>query len=443
MKQVWDGVVDPLIGIASDKINTKWGRRKPWMLTFIWPMFIFWVAMWIVPLEGRWESDVAVVTYYAVTVLLFSTLGSLVMVPYNAMIPDMATDYHSRTFIVFFTLIFGIIGGSVASVLWDTMVNAYSSNVGERRGYFYAAITLGLPIIAFMLVAIVAGKERKLKVVKEEPDANESKKQKLVALSKQISKDLGDILKFLPFIFLLGLNIITQVAGSFYMNNFILWIKYVRDEADQTSISLFVLQTSAALSLVFWAIFARLSGKISTYMVSSLFASVALLVLFLFPQSANGVYFLNVFCLSFGSSASNLVTFALMPDVVAMNEEVSGLRREGLFYSFFALTSKVAQGFASLFATYALSYSGYLNPTEQQEQGVTGQEPQVVTVLNFLVTLFPLVLRILGILTALGYWWSVKRLNISRTEVIASDKIPILQTDSANVIAATSSVPAM
>ena len=29
---IWNGINDPLMGNLSDKTNSKWGRRKPWII---------------------------------------------------------------------------------------------------------------------------------------------------------------------------------------------------------------------------------------------------------------------------------------------------------------------------------------------------------------------------------------------------------------------------
>ena len=51
-----DVVTDPLIGALSDRVGTRWGRRKPWMIIGT-PLFL--VAVWhvFVPGEGASTTD--------------------------------------------------------------------------------------------------------------------------------------------------------------------------------------------------------------------------------------------------------------------------------------------------------------------------------------------------------------------------------------------------
>ena len=61
-----------------------------------------------------------------------------------------------------------------------------------------------------------------------------------------------------------------------------------------------------------------------------------------------------------------------MPDVVSMNEKLSGLRREAIFYN---LIAKIGTGFAQMGSNYSLSIFGYLNPSEQYQtsRGAIGE----------------------------------------------------------------------
>ena len=62
-----DAVTDPLIGWASDRTITRWGRRKIWVAPSILPLSAVYVAIWLVPpfsTEGK-------LGYYFAMLILF------------------------------------------------------------------------------------------------------------------------------------------------------------------------------------------------------------------------------------------------------------------------------------------------------------------------------------------------------------------------------------
>jgi len=76
--RLWDAVNDPLFGLMSDRIRTRWGRRRVLLLFGSVPLGISFMLMWIVPPFGQ----LGLAFYYALTFVLFDTAFTIVHVGY-------------------------------------------------------------------------------------------------------------------------------------------------------------------------------------------------------------------------------------------------------------------------------------------------------------------------------------------------------------------------
>jgi len=91
---VWDAVNDPLFGHLSDRTKTPWGRRRPWLLVGI-PLFLLsYVLVFWVP---DWARSPAVLPYYfALAIVLYETMATLVWTNYGALFPEMFRGLSQR-----------------------------------------------------------------------------------------------------------------------------------------------------------------------------------------------------------------------------------------------------------------------------------------------------------------------------------------------------------
>jgi Na+/melibiose symporter-like transporter len=127
------------------------------------------------------------------------------------------------------------------------------------------------------------------------------------------------------------------------------------------------------------------------------------------PNIDMWIYFSTVILIGIGSASGYLVVNSLIPDVVAMNERRTGKRREALFYSFYSFVGKVAQGVALLSSNYLLAATGYIPPYKQAALGMPGQNHETITALSWLVSMVPLILRILGFGFGILYYFVARR----------------------------------
>jgi GPH family glycoside/pentoside/hexuronide:cation symporter len=88
-------------------------------------------------------------------------------------------------------------------------------------------------------------------------------------------------------------------------------------------------------------------------------------IFFVQPGQVAALYLLCV-VISFGVAAAYVVPWAMLPDVIELDELQTGQRREGIFYAFMTLLQKVGLAGGLLVVGYALELSGFVSGSATQ-----------------------------------------------------------------------------
>ncbi len=144
--KLWDGVNDPLMGILSDRTRSRHGRKRVYILFGALPLAVSFVLLWMVPLGINQWLQFALAT---LSLTLYATAYTVVVVPYMALVPVMSSDYDERTQITGLRAVlstFGTILGGGAAML----VSLFSD---EALGLRIIAVAFGSFTLASLLIA--------------------------------------------------------------------------------------------------------------------------------------------------------------------------------------------------------------------------------------------------------------------------------------------------
>jgi GPH family glycoside/pentoside/hexuronide:cation symporter len=104
--------IDPAVGTLSDRLHTRWGRRRPLMLIGALLASLSLVAFFHVP---RFGSPIAQACYMSAMVLIGFTGYSLYSVPYLIMASEIASNDDERRRIMSWRVVFMAIGLSISA----------------------------------------------------------------------------------------------------------------------------------------------------------------------------------------------------------------------------------------------------------------------------------------------------------------------------------------
>jgi GPH family glycoside/pentoside/hexuronide:cation symporter len=388
--RLWDAVNDPLIGTLSDRINTRWGRRRPFLLFGAIPFGLTFTLLFIVP---PWEASWARAAYYIVVFLLFDSLYTIINVPYSALMPELTSDYDERSSLAGWRITFSILAALVTGGLFKPLAEeVFAPLLGEgvmaiRGGYALSAAVWSITLVVpyFILVRAFREKERapvrgELHPVRTFREVFANRPFRLAALVYLLTFTTVDIVLLVFIRFL---------------------VDYVRVEPGFDNILLATVLGLALITMPLTVALMRRLGKRRAYMVSMAFLAVVLAIMSQVPPGGqNQVLIAGIFA-GLGYGAANTLPWALVADVIEADELRTGQRREGVFYGYLVFFRKLAAALATFSVGHVLDATGFVSSVTGS--AFVAQPPAALLAMRFFIGVVPPIMLMLAILAVWRY----------------------------------------
>ncbi|PWB70091.1 MAG: MFS transporter [Anaerolineales bacterium] len=389
----WDYINDLLIGYLVDRTRSRWGRRRPYLLFGFIPFGVaFAMLWWRPPFESQW----ALAIYYAAAYFVYDTILTVVSLPFFALTPELTQDYDERTSLTSYRMAFSLVGGLVAFIVPLMIIGTMRpENTGKvfQMGVIFA-IASSLPL----LITFFGTREREEYAHQEQPTLRES---------------LRAARRNRPFLFAAGIFLFTWTAIEIIQNMLLFFLKYRMDLEAESDIVAGAVFVTAIIVLPFWVWASQKTDKRKSYIYGMLFLSAVMLTLIFIDPSLGFNYVISLAALAgFGVSAVHVLTWAMIPDAVEVDELESGARHEGMFYALVSLFKKVASSISIPLTLLVLDWSGFISNASQQPESA-------VWAIRILMGPVPSLFLLGGILFAVFYPLSRESHAKAREEIAA------------------------
>ncbi len=397
--KIWDAVNDPIVGVLSDRTESKWGRRFPWMIYGSIPFGVFFFLQWLVPqfsadpVVNQW----ALFWYFVIVAILFNTAYTAVNLPYTALTPELTQDYDERTSLNSFRFAFSISGSILSLILAFIIFGVIKDNPAQQY-----LILGGLSALLSILPIYwcVWGTYQRVMA------AEQHRRDTIVEESIPYFQQLKIAFSNRPFLYVIGIYLCSWLALQNTVTIIPYFVKNWMGLSDQEfTLVIIAVQIPALVMLFVWSRVSRQLGKKVTYFMGMGLWILAEIGLFLLQPGQTGLMYGLAVLAGLGVSTAYLIPWSMMPDVIELDELNTGQRREGIFYGFMVLLQKVGLAIGLFFVGQVLQASGFLETVAGQPEPT--QPASALLAIRVMIGPFPIVVLLIGLV--LAYYYPITR----------------------------------
>jgi GPH family glycoside/pentoside/hexuronide:cation symporter len=376
--RIFDAVTDPVIGFLSDRTQTRFGRRRPYIA--LGSPFI--ALMMYLLFNPPIASPTFETAWFGVCIYALFLFWTAVVVPFESLGPEITFDYNERTSLFGLRdgfLLAGTLAAASAPATVQWLFGLTADNAGERMKFFWIAVIYAPLLIGTCWWCVLAIRENQ-------------KNAKLTTFG--IWRGLRQVTRNRPFIILLIAYTVSAIGNNLPATLILYYVEYVL-QSKLADFFLLLYFVTGILFLPGWVIISRKTGKKAAWLASMAINTGAFIGVFFLGPGDAVIYGILVFLSGIGFGATLAIPSAIQADVIDYDELLTGERREGQYIGLWSISKKFAAAIGVGAGLSILGMAGYTPNVEQS--------PQVQFALRTLYSLVPSICNIIAIFIALAY----------------------------------------
>lgn len=406
--RIWDAVSDPMMGIISDRTQTKWGKYRPYLL-WVAPFFsICGILLFTTPdLNYGGKLIWAYVTY-----ILMMTVYTGINVPYGAMLGVMTDDSNEKTVFSSFRMFFAYGGSFISLFLWEPLTNMMGG-YNSPGGWFWAMVTIATACFVMFILCFFMTKEH-LKTVS----------------TVSVGSDFKALLSNKPWWLLIGaalcFNLFNTVRGA--------TVAYFFQDIIGPSVSLAffgivfafyaglflgVGEVSNMVGVASCVPIASKLGKKTTFILVNASLVVLSVLFFFIPCTPSGYWVMLIFqiLISILTGIMSPLVWSMYADVSDYAELEFKTASTGLIFSSSSMAQKFGGAIGGAAVLWLLSGFGYITDPELLAAGNVIQPDSALICLRWLMSFIPACVALLSVCIVWFYPLTTERINKINAEL--------------------------
>lgn len=342
---IWDAIMDPVVGIISDRTESRWGKFRPYMLFGSIPYAILAVMAFTTP---EFSSNGKFI-YALITCLLLRTAYAFVNLPYSSLGAVMTNDSNERAGLNTYRFIAAYVGQFVVTGLALYLVKWFGAD-NPAQGYQSTVALFGALSIIFFLITFFTTRER----------VPQPKKQ-----DNNVMKDFKYLFMNKAWIVLTCVGIVSFIMFAMQNAAIAYYFKYYIHNAE--NVQLFNVLGTIALIVALPAgkPLAKRFGNKMVYIMSSVVSGIFFALIYAAGDNLYLIYTFNILAKMAYAPAVPLL-WTMLADVADYGEWKFNRRTTGLTFSASVLAQKLGWAIGAAAAGWILEATMFVPNAEVQ-----------------------------------------------------------------------------
>jgi len=399
--RVWDAITDPIMGNIVDRTTSKFGAKRFYILIGSVISAITFLMLWM---KTGITSPAGQYAFYVVMYMLFSTGFTIVMVPYNGLLPDMVDDYGKRASFAGVRTIFSSFGAIIAGLVPTIIIKDNT----DAAKYFQVALIFSVIFFVCILLTFFGTWEKDKPPVK-------------VPLSRSMAQSFS-VYKSFSFRLFICIFLAGQGAADFVTG---LAVYYVDDVLNAYSGGRFTIMMGVLLlaqfvgTIIFSGVIRHTNKKVPILLgfPIRIVATIALLA-FSYEGAADkvfGIILILSFIIGVGMAASTVSIYAILSDMADVDELITSISRPGTISGMATFVRKIATGLSSTIIGIFLAMVGYNETLAAEKMRQTAATQAGIA---HLYVWMPIVMMVLALIFAVTFPMNKKEYDVIKKEIL-------------------------
>ncbi|WP_052074400.1 MFS transporter [Shewanella mangrovi] len=350
--RILDGIADPIMGTITDKVTTRWGRYRPYLLFLSVP---FGVSIFLTFSTPDFDYNLKLAYAYA-TYTLVTLMFTGVTIPYISLIGVLTDDPKERLSANGYRLFFAKIAAFLVSIVVPKLADAAIWEGNKALGYKMSMGLMALLGIGLLLFCFFSTKERLEHNVDPKP----------------ISSQMKYLLKNDQMMILCGVCLLGTV-GYVIRNSIAIYYAQYYLHTDK-GMFLGTGVVAAILAMVASTWITKRYCKLKLFRYSQMAVGVISALMFFMVGGPDDVVtaFVLYFLLSFVVDLHAPVFWSAIVEAVDYGEVKTGERVAGLAFGGISFFQKAGMGVAGAVVGWLLTQFGYVADQAQSTSSLLG-----------------------------------------------------------------------